>query len=289
MCSINHDLKAIFIHIPKTAGTYLADVLHKYYGFKNYYLTRPDHKEFCGSFDNSIKSHENKIHGTLMYYKTSAYCNQIMNMTPEKWESYYKFCFIRNPYDKIVSGWNYVNQNKYPFMFYLNKPYKKNSWDYWHVLMPQTRHIINEKGKIGVNFIGLNERLEEDFDKVLNHLGLQNKHRQGKKNVKKHEVFFKYYNQQILNKVNHLLNEDFIHLNQYYKKIDSIQDFIKYYSTNISFLTINNNENLALNLINQSSNDISTSSSSFDIVSSFISLLDTGESESEKVTLSVSS
>ena len=39
MCSINHDLKAIFIHIPKTAGTYLADVLHKNYGFKKYYLT----------------------------------------------------------------------------------------------------------------------------------------------------------------------------------------------------------------------------------------------------------
>ena len=96
MCSINHDLKAIFIHIPKTAGSYMADILHKHYGFKNYYITRPDHQQFCRGYDNSIKSHENKIHGTLMYYKTSPHCNQIMGMTPEKWDTYYKFCFIRN-------------------------------------------------------------------------------------------------------------------------------------------------------------------------------------------------
>ena len=36
MCSINHDLKAIFIHIPKTAGTYIANHLDEYYGFKTY-------------------------------------------------------------------------------------------------------------------------------------------------------------------------------------------------------------------------------------------------------------
>ena len=75
MCSINHEKKAIFIHIPKTAGSYLAEVLQKNYGFKNYYLQRPDHKQFCFQkyIDNSVKYHENKIHGTIVYYKTSKY------------------------------------------------------------------------------------------------------------------------------------------------------------------------------------------------------------------------
>ncbi len=258
MCSINHDLKAIFIHIPKTAGTYLADVLHKHYGFKNYYITRHDHLQFCRGYDNSIKSHENKIHGTLIYYKTSPHCNRIMGMTPEKWDTYYKFCFVRNPYDKIVSGWNYVNQGKYPFMFYLNKPFKKNAWDYWHVLMPQMRHIINEKGKVGVDFIGKNENLEEDFEKVLNKLGLTPKHRQGKKNVKKHDKFYKYYNQQILNKVNLLLKEDFDQLSDYYSKFDDFSQFFIHFSnpnslnlsnlSNSSNIEIKENNNLKIEL-----------------------------------------
>ena len=47
MCSINHDKKAIFIHINKTGGSYIAGSLEKYYGFTTYYLKRPDHEQFC--------------------------------------------------------------------------------------------------------------------------------------------------------------------------------------------------------------------------------------------------
>ena len=60
MCSINHDKKAIFIHIPKTGGSYVADILEKHYGFKKYYLQRPDHNSFCTGKDKSVKMHENK-------------------------------------------------------------------------------------------------------------------------------------------------------------------------------------------------------------------------------------
>ena len=110
MCSINHDKKAIFIHIPKNGGSYIASLLSKNYGFKNYYLKRPDHKEFCLGLDKSVDKHENKIHGTLIYYKTSPYINKLMGMDIDKWNNYYIFTFIRNPYDRIVSGWNYCNK-----------------------------------------------------------------------------------------------------------------------------------------------------------------------------------
>ncbi len=231
MCSINHDLKAIFIHIPKTAGSYMADVLQKYYGFKNYYLHRPDHERFCLHTDGSVRKHENKIHGTYIYYKTSPYCNKVMGMTPEKWDSYYKFCFIRNPYDKIISGWNYVNVHNIPFQNYIEKPLKRNSWDYWHVFMPQTRHILNEKAKItDMNFIGKYENLEDDFLKVLNHLGIQRKHPFYSKNSKKHESFYKYYNQYSLSKVNELLKEDFVHLS--YPIYTNLTDFFNNFVPN---------------------------------------------------------
>ena len=55
MCSVNHDLKAIFIHVHKTGGTYLSYMLHKYYGFKNYYLHRPDHDQFCRNTKKTTK------------------------------------------------------------------------------------------------------------------------------------------------------------------------------------------------------------------------------------------
>jgi len=209
MCSINHNKKAIFIHIPKNGGSYISEILNKYYGFKNYYLRRPDHKNFCLGIDKSVGNHENKIHGTLIYYKTSSHINKIMNMDKDKWESYFIFTFIRNPYDRIISGWNYVNKYNIPFNNYLNLNFKANSFDYWHVFMTQSRHLIDLNGKININYIGKFESLENDLNIILNKIGFKNIHKPFKKNNKTHKDYKTYYNEEILQKVNNLLKEDF--------------------------------------------------------------------------------
>ena len=156
MCSINHDLKAIFIHVHKTGGTYITFTLHKYYGFKNYYIRRPDHDSFCFNKKKTTKyiNYENRVHGVLNYYKTSSYINKKMGMTPQKWDTYYKFCFIRDPYDKIISAWNHINRYNIPFKNYLNLINRCNDVEYMHMFMPQVRNIINQKGKIDINYIG---------------------------------------------------------------------------------------------------------------------------------------
>jgi len=230
MCSINHEKKAIFIHIPKTAGSYLAEVLHKNYGFTNYYLQRPDHKKFCfqNYIDNSVKYHENKIHGTIVYYKTSKYLNNIMGMNEEKWNTYYKFCFVRNPFDRTVSGWNYCNnRSKYNINFdkFINFNFDTNSFDYWHTFMPQYRHIVNEKGDKFVDFIGYFENIEEDLKVVLDKLNLKVTHKPFIKNKSKHDNYLKYfkinndkYNEELLEKVIKICNEDFNNFN-YNKEI----------------------------------------------------------------------
>ena len=241
MCSINHEKKAIFIHIPKTAGSYLAEVLQKNYGFKNYYLQRPDHKQFCfqNYIDNSVKYHENKIHGTIVYYKTSKYLNQIMGMNEEKWNTYHKFCFVRNPFDRTVSGWNYCNnRSKYNIDFhkFIDFDFNTNSFDYWHTFMPQYRHIVNEKGEKFIDFIGYFENIEEDLKVVLEKLNLKITHKPFIKNQSKHDNYLKYYkdsnidsnsdnnnsdkyNNELIEKVIKICNEDFNNFN-YNKEIE---------------------------------------------------------------------
>jgi hypothetical protein len=225
MCSINHQKKAIFIHIPKTGGTYIAEILSKHYGFQNYYLQRPDHDLFCLGKDDSVKFHENKIHGTLMYYKTSSYINERMNMNEQKWNEYFIFAFIRNPYDKIISGWNYCNKYNQSFHKYIENVKKMNSFDYWHIFMPQSRHIINQKGKINIHHIGHFEELEKELRIVLQKIGFQEremKHIPYKKNSKEHLHYSLYYTQDILDQVNILLQEDFKNLD--YKKYEKVEN-----------------------------------------------------------------
>ena len=231
MCSINHDLKTVFIHIHKTGGTYISYMLQKYYGFKNYYLRRPDHDIFCMNKKKTTKylNYENRIHGVLNYFKTSSFINKKMNMTPQKWDTYYKFCFIRNPYDRIISGWYHVNKLNIPFSNYLNLYNRCNDVEFMHVFMPQVRNIINEKGKININFIGQFENLEEDFQKVLKNIGVKDIiHEVSKKmNKREHNQFYTYFSKEALNKVNLILKEDFKYLN--FKMFDNITDFFDEY------------------------------------------------------------
>ena len=49
--------------------------------------------EFLNKGIEPIINYENRLHGVLAYYKTSPFINKKLGMTPQKWASYYKFCF----------------------------------------------------------------------------------------------------------------------------------------------------------------------------------------------------
>lgn len=190
MLYINHERKAIFIHIPKTAGSYVADILVKYYGFTNYLNVlvgkRPDHDEICNTnkypiiltgnptYDNSFF---NKCIGILEYCQSSEYINRMCNMDSEKWETYFKFCFIRHPYSRMISAWKHIKQifpNTLPFDQYIRRnKYNVSNIEYGHVFMSQTIHMTNSNGTCGMNMIGRFEHLEQDLQIILNKIGIR--------------------------------------------------------------------------------------------------------------------
>ena len=108
MIYINHEKKAIFIHIPKTGGSYIGPTLVRYYGFKSYLAVintrRPDHNNICKStqfkkiltnnplYDNSFL---NKTIGILLYCKTSDYFNKYDNLLIQQRKN-------NSYYDKII-------------------------------------------------------------------------------------------------------------------------------------------------------------------------------------------
>jgi len=188
MLFINHEKKAIYIHIPKTAGTYIGKMLMKYYGFTSYLKLllkrRPDHDIVCQTYrfknvptktGKSNNTHYNKLMGLLVYCKTSDYINKICNMDANKWQTYTKFCFIRNPYDRVQSGVKYLTKtvkNELSVDDYIRlDPLDVSDIEYGHVFMTQKTQIQDIDGKCGVDVIGRFENLEEDFRRILNLIG----------------------------------------------------------------------------------------------------------------------
>jgi Sulfotransferase family len=225
MIYINHNLQAIFIHIPKTGGSYIGPTLVKYYGFTCYNdllsKRRPDHDIVCepNGFKTGNEIYDstflNKTMGILSYCKTSEYLCKCMEMDETKWNTYTIFCFIRHPYDRLLSGWTHIQKvfgYKMTLKEYLNRdPNSVSNIEYAHIFLDQRKHIQNPDEECGVNIIGRFEHLEQDFRQILKKIGIQNiVHIPQKVNVSRPgKTEFVFIDFDVIKKANVLFENDF--------------------------------------------------------------------------------
>jgi chondroitin 4-sulfotransferase 11 len=134
-------------------------------------------------------------------------------------EALYKFAFVRNPWERVLSEYNFQRKKSerpdtvrlflciedgsvrtFPewVRYALSHPEDHPS-QHWggrssekiHRMSPQSDWISIDD-KIGVDFVGRLERLQEDFDKVCDQLG-QPRRRLRRKNRKFHWHYSRYY------------------------------------------------------------------------------------------------
>jgi len=258
MCSINHDLKAIYMHIPKVAGNTIKNILEEYYNFKTMYFIDDNHSDFSiyenekislgTGFTNISKK------GMLRYYMSSKKYNKSLNMDSEKWKSYYKFTFVRNPYDKLISAFKFSKQNNMidknlSLYDFLTKKNNYSSYVYSHAYIQQTDHLLNLNNKLDINYIGRFQCLYEDLNQVLFNLGIkeikhvkliENNTIYNKSNIESN--YINYYDLSTIMLTNDLFSDDFKNFN--FKKCNNIQELKKdsllYYFNNKKQIYNNN-------------------------------------------------
>lgn len=152
---ISHKYKAIFVHIPKTAGTSLNTML-----------------EIEDSTDVATQKHV-LFNGSSGYNAYQHFVPiDIKSMVSEQiWEHYYKFTFLRNPYNRALSSLNYL-KNVYPALeletledYFIKCGEVQRSGDYdYKPFMHHFRFQHDYFEHINFDFVGLFERLNSDIE-----------------------------------------------------------------------------------------------------------------------------
>jgi hypothetical protein len=156
--------RCLFVHVPKTAGMSIEHVFLGLLGLtwegRAPLLLRANHDPRQGP--------PRLAHLTAAEYVSCGY------LSAEQFESYFKFSFVRNPWDRMVSEYKYRGYPvKIDFKTYLFRRLPPPGWtDTYRHIMPQHDFLHDESGRLLVDFVGRYETLQADFDRVCARLDL---------------------------------------------------------------------------------------------------------------------
>lgn len=201
---IVHELKTVFIHIPKTAGVSLVHaMLTQVLGYE----TSGRIKDLPRGVVKRFSLGERQKHKKANQYVPS-------DISREQWNKYYKFAFVRNPWDKVVSEyhWRKTQKDTGPEEFDVFVEHCKNRVNgsrkgvYWIHAQPQVSFVTNQKGKVIVDDIFRFEELDSairSLNKQLNTSLKMKRH-----NASRHKNYRKYYNEKTKEMVYNLYRDD---------------------------------------------------------------------------------
>lgn len=150
-CSAFDEKKCIFVHVPKTAGI---------------------------SVCKGLLSVDAIGHMPLHYYQ--------MALGQDKYSAYYKFSFVRNPWDRVYSAYRYLVKGglsaqdkiwseafrKYSdFNDFVAQWIDEDNIELSLHFMSQSRFIKNSQGVVDLNYLGRFENLARDYEVIRQTLG----------------------------------------------------------------------------------------------------------------------
>jgi len=181
---INYSKKFLFIHIPRTAGTSIED-----------YLVSQDAAESELAREEAIKKDVLRFQHLHVSKAAQVCAERGINL-----EEFFKFSFMRNPWERLVSFFfydhsTYVAMGKaeditfaeyvkrkisdHPFTF---EPYNRNEFIFGkagkrskeerRVTFTPGFWLLDDQENVLVDFVGRFENLQEDFDKVCDRINV---------------------------------------------------------------------------------------------------------------------
>ena len=172
---ISHSKKFVFVHIFKTAGTSVSRIFLPYSRIieritYQYFLTQ----KIIALYARTFKLENEGQSFITGYHKHATSSEIISKMGLDTFNKYFTFCFVRNPYDHMVSLYHYIKESR---GHYLHAAAQAMSFDefilYYIQQKPQTQSEFVFIGpRKAVQFVGRFEQLESDLRTICSHVGV---------------------------------------------------------------------------------------------------------------------
>jgi len=183
---INHQYKCIFVEVPKTGSTSIRSLIGK--PEKPHLDIQELKKKFYQErLDNTKNPIKNYIYKKILIYQ---------------WNNYFKFGFVRNPWDRVVSLYlrkeGIQMSDKMDFSTFVY--WIQNSSD---TSIHPSKHknqldwFLDENKQIAVDFIGKFENINEDWQIISKKLGIEASLPHANKNLTKKKHYTEYYTEDL--------------------------------------------------------------------------------------------
>tara|TARA_B100001123_G_C15083541_1_gene936690 strand:- start:301 stop:1011 length:711 start_codon:yes stop_codon:yes gene_type:complete len=176
--------KGIFIHVPKAAGTSMMTAFEPY------------QEEGLITEKTSFLQHPMLPLPLLAMFNFDISRAEVMKSVigSVRWDETFKFCFVRNPWDRYISNWHWLtrtgqrtgwvdrgwqgedgNVSFHDFVHQIgacyDMPINQYQHDKWH-MRNQIEHISDRSGTLMVDFVGRVENIVEDFAYACQEMGV---------------------------------------------------------------------------------------------------------------------
>ena len=132
------------------------------------------------------------------------------HLPPEQFDSFFKFAFVRNPFDRFISYCAFMTRVRgeletkphQVMRFYIDKP----QWQ--HVLFqPQHHFVCDAAGNLLTDYIGRVEEMQQSYDHIAHRIGVPAAMLR-KINATKRRDYRSYYTPQLVDEVAKLYARD---------------------------------------------------------------------------------
>ena len=171
---ISHKYKCIFVEVPKTGSTSIRAILGKAWKpHLNLWQIKNHMENYWTHFGGTINRVLELLYPVLSKERRKA-------IGQKQFESYFKFGFVRNPWDRVVSLYERREagtlKDKMTFEQFVDWiQYASATCIHSSPHRYQLDWFVDPNGNVLADFIGRFEQLEKDWDSVAQKLGITEK------------------------------------------------------------------------------------------------------------------